>query len=91
MGHWIKFHNLLWNHTAEAGYLDVVKYLVERGVDIHSGNEYALRWGSHNGHLSVVKYLVEQGANIHVKNDSALNWARNNSHIEVANYLSNID
>ena len=41
------------------GYVEIVKYLVEHGVNIHSTYEYALCIASENGHLEVVKYLIE--------------------------------
>jgi ankyrin repeat protein len=37
------------------------KHLVEKGADIHAGEDYPLRWASEHGQLEMVKYLVEQG------------------------------
>jgi ankyrin repeat protein len=45
-----------------------VKYLIEKGADIHSKDKdgrTALMWASGMGHLEVVKYLIEKGADIH--------------------------
>jgi ankyrin repeat protein len=39
------------------GHLDVVKYLIEHGADVHVGKGIALGRASRNGHLAVVKYL----------------------------------
>ena len=39
------------------GHLQIVKYLVQKGVDIHAQKDAALMWASKNGHLQVVKYL----------------------------------
>lgn len=41
--------------------IDVVKYLVEHGADVHAKDDYALRWSARNDHLEVVKCLVEHG------------------------------
>lgn len=46
--------------AADKGCLDIVKYLVEQGADIHARNECALRWASEKGHRDVVKFLKEQ-------------------------------
>ena len=48
--------------SAKNGRMEMVKYLVELGADIHAENEYALRWSAKHGHLEIVKYLVELGA-----------------------------
>jgi ankyrin repeat protein len=54
------------------GHLAVVKYLIERGTDIHAYEDAALRYSSMNGYLEVVQYLIEHGANIHADEDAAL-------------------
>jgi ankyrin repeat protein len=77
-------NELLFNASLD-GSLEVVKYLVEQGADIHDNNDLVLIWA--RGHLEVVKYLVEQGADIHAKNDAALKWASENGYYEVVIYL----
>jgi len=39
------------------GHLEVVKYLIGQGADIHVWNDYALRWAEKYSHSDVVKYL----------------------------------
>ena len=63
------------NLSARYGYLEIVKYLVDNGADIHSVNDFALRSSADNGHPEVVKYLIEKGADIHADNDYALRWS----------------
>src|SRR5690606_34115855 len=70
-------------YAASNGHLEVVKYLVGLGADIHANNEYALRWAAENGHLEMVKYLVGLGADIHVDNEQALRGAAESGHLEV--------
>ncbi len=77
---------------SSAGHLDIVKYLVEKGADIHAPNDLAppdraLRQAAHNGHLDVVKYLVDKGSDIHVRDDLALKGAARGGHLEVVKYL----
>ena len=79
---------LMW--AAENDYLDVLKYLVERGADIHTQYDYALRWAAGKRHLDVVKYLVENGANIHANNNYALRAAEKYGHTEIFGYLQEV-
>jgi ankyrin repeat protein len=69
------------------GRTDIVRYLIERGVDIHTENDYALRWAAKNGDLELVKFLMNFGANIHAENDFALLWAVENGHFDIVRYL----
>ena len=69
------------------GQLEVVKYLVSKGADIHVFDEISLRWASEEGHLETVKYLIENGADIHALNDFSLMSAVRNGHLHVVKYL----
>jgi hypothetical protein len=76
--------------AAGVGYLETVKFLVIRKrVDIHTGNERALRCASENGHLDVVKFLISQGADVHANNDEALIWA--SDRLDVIQFLEVIN
>ena len=74
------------------GRLDLVIIAVNKGADIRSNNDAAVRWASARGHLDVVKYLVSQGSDIRAPgsdgiNDSAVRSASYNGHLEVVKYL----
>jgi ankyrin repeat protein len=69
------------------GDLDLVKFFIDRGANIHYANDYALVYASSNGHLEVVKYLIGKGADIHARNDYALRLASLNGKLEVVKYL----
>jgi len=56
-------------------------------VDIHAGNDCALRWSCENGHLEVAQWLHSQGADIRVWNDCAFRWSCVKGHLEVAQWL----
>ena len=56
----------LLENAAEQGRLEVVKYLVEQGVNIRAENSYALRKAVENKYWSVVKYLLQLGTSIYV-------------------------
>ena len=75
--------------AVDTGNLDIVKYLVEHGADIHIVHDFPLRTASEYGYLDIVKYLVEKGANI---NDvdmftKPLSLAGENGHLDVIKYL----
>lgn len=55
--------------AAEAGRIDIVRLLVELGVDVNgkAGDESALHCAARAGQLEVVKFLVEMGADVHAR------------------------
>uniref|UniRef100_A0A6G6ACI4 Ankyrin repeat-containing protein n=1 Tax=Borely moumouvirus TaxID=2712067 RepID=A0A6G6ACI4_9VIRU len=68
------------------GKYDIVKYLIENGVNVQARNNEALiRACSEN--LKIVKLLVKNGANIHAKNDEPLYKACSNGKIDIVKYL----
>ena len=62
--------------------MDVVKYLVSQGADVHDDNNCAIRWACANGYLDVAKYLVSQGANILADHNFVLKWAADCANIK---------
>ena len=74
--------------AAENGWLEVVKFFAEQGVDIHAEDEIVLRSAvEHDYALDVVKYLVEQGADIHSNNEAPLCKAVAEGALNVVKYL----
>ena len=47
--------------SAVFGHIEIVKFMVEGGANIHAWNDEALRVAVRYGHLEIAKYLVEQG------------------------------
>ena len=68
------------------GYLNVIKYLVNLGVNIHfhknQNNEFAFQLACQSGHLNVVKYLANLGVNIHACNEFAFGYTCEKGHLE---------
>ncbi len=60
--------------SAERGYLQLVRYLVEHDADIHADNDAPLRYAVKKDHPHIVRYLVTHGANVHVDNDFVLRY-----------------
>ena len=69
------------------GHLEVVKYLVLMGANIHYANDYAICLSSERGHLEIVKYLITKGANFRANDDVAIRYAAEKGHLEVVKYL----
>lgn len=64
----------------------IVKFLVAKGADIHSNDDYALLTAARYGYMSIVKFLVSVGA----KRYDAIDVARKNNHMEVVDLLSDL-
>ena len=78
-----KYKRDIWFSSSAGGYLEMVQFLLEDGININAQGNYesapslllpnsygssALMHAAQNGHLDIVKVLVEAGANIEVRN-----------------------
>ena len=79
--------NMKLLEAAKINDLESVKYWLEKGADLHSMNDSALRWAAYYGYLEIVKYLLEQGADLHADSDWALRLSALNGHLEVVKFL----
>ena len=52
--------------ASSKSYIDIVKLLVESGVDIHFNNDSALRYTTN---VDIMKFLIESGADIYSNNN----------------------
>ncbi|BCS82501.1 putative ankyrin repeat protein [Cotonvirus japonicus] len=73
--------------SCEQGHYDIVKFLVNNGVDVQINDNCAIKWASQNGYLEIVKLLVEKGADIQAGNNYALRLASFGGHLEIVKYL----
>jgi ankyrin repeat protein len=48
--------------SAENGHYEIVKILLEKGADVHTDDDYALRLSAQNNHIDTMKLLLEYGA-----------------------------
>lgn len=78
----------------QEGYLDVLKILVEYGINIKSATfrgQTPIRVATRNGHLDIIKYLVEKGADFddHSAKDGAtpLEGAAAKGHLHLVKYF----
>ena len=73
--------------AVERNYVKGVKESLDDGADLHTYDDYALRWASKNGNAEVVSLLLNVGANVHARDDYALRWASEKGHVEVVSLL----
>ncbi len=75
--------------ASSTGFLDIVVYLAENGVEIaSSAGDHALTLACESGHYEIVKYLVENGANVTAKNNYPIIGAANEGHFKIVKYLT---
>ena len=53
----------LWISCAR-NYLDITKYLISEGADIHANDDYALYVACFDGNILIVQYLISIGSNV---------------------------
>jgi len=66
---------------------EIVKYLVEHGVDINTDGGMVLPYAVKNRNIDMVKYLVEHGADINAHDGIALRWAIVKNEPNIVEYL----
>jgi ankyrin repeat protein len=69
------------------GDMELIKYLVEMGVDVHANDYLAFRLAVKNNQVELAKYLLSIGADVHVRNECALYYAIENGYNEIVNVL----
>ena len=79
-------------YACENGHLDIIKYLVLRGANVHFinhhyGYDYGFRAACCFGYLEVVKYFISQGINPQTQNNYGVRHACAKGHLEVVQYL----
>ncbi|MHA1887114.1 MAG: hypothetical protein ACTSX0_03755, partial [Promethearchaeota archaeon] len=47
--------------SVQTGNLDIVKFLIENGADIHLDNDFAIRKSAELGNLELLEILIKQG------------------------------
>jgi hypothetical protein len=77
----------LLEKATRKGIFSLVTYSVNRGGNIHLGNDALLRIAALNGYFDLVKYFVEKGLDIHTNNETALKYASENGYLNIVKYL----
>jgi Ankyrin repeats (3 copies) len=66
---------------------DAIAAAVACGADVHTSNDYALRWAAHKGQTQAVRVLLAAGADVHADKDDALRYASSHGCIAVVQLL----
>ena len=70
------------------GDLDIIKYLVEKGADIHAEDDGSIRhYGTHKKYFDILKYFVDKGVHFCATHDCAIARAAQSGHLEVVKYF----
>ncbi|XP_055869997.1 death-associated protein kinase 1-like isoform X4 [Biomphalaria glabrata] len=83
--------------AASGGHVDVLKFLLSKGVDISirdKQGDNAIYWAARQGHTDIIKCLVEAGVPISTQNKSgetALHVAARYGHTSTVEYLCSIE
>ncbi|BCS82748.1 putative ankyrin repeat protein [Cotonvirus japonicus] len=73
--------------ASRKNHFQMVKLLVENGIDLHINKDYALRWSARKGNIEIVKYLIHKGANVSAQNYYAIKLALQNKYYDVVEFL----
>jgi len=75
------------------GYLDIMKWLLIEGADIHHENEKCFITACSSGKINIVKYLIENdfAINIHANNEKAFKDSYYNGHLEIIELLMSLN
>jgi len=69
-------------YAAYYGYLDIIKFLIGVGANIHTNDSAPLRWSAFNDKLCVVEYLVGIGAKLENRNIFFDSWSETYEYLE---------
>jgi ankyrin repeat protein len=69
------------------GNVEMAKYLIESGADVHTCNDEAVWLAAMFGNLRMVKYLISCGASARARNSDAVVHAAENGYIEIVKHL----
>ena len=93
-GDFQKQYNILKNSgpftlLAEASrcHVSLVKYALEKGINVHYNDDEALRLACSTGQLDIVKYLLKSGADFNVANSAPFFVASFYGHLDVVKFL----
>lgn len=76
--------------ACKEGYLNIVEFLLDKGVDISHNGGLALMYACKNGYLKIVELLCEAGANIEYHEGGPLRAAVSSGHLDIVQFLINL-
>ena len=73
--------------ASELGYMELVKALIEDGVDVTAEDNLALANAAYKGHYEIFKLLIKNGASPKSESNYCLRWSSANNKFEIVEYL----
>src|SRR5258708_7468049 len=73
--------------SAMFGNIEMLKYFLNKGTDLHFNDDESLRLAAKNGHTEIVRLLLDRKANIHADDDYALRLSILYNHIKIVKLL----
>lgn len=73
--------------ASQMGKIEMVKHLLDLGVDVHAEFDSPLQWAARKGDIELAKCLIMRGANPKALNKCSIRLAKNMGHLEVAHFL----
>ena len=75
--------------AAATNHVEMIKFLIESGADIHIDEDKSLKTAAYNGNYEAVKFLIKLGAKVCVDNNAPLKYAVEHGYLEIVKYLIN--
>jgi ankyrin repeat protein len=79
--------NYALRNAINHGNLPVIKFLVEKGANIHIWFDFPLKIAVKSNRLDIVEFLVEKGADIHTSSDLALILSCRSGYVDILKFL----
>lgn len=73
--------------SVKYNHMEITKYLLQNGANLHFNNGYSLITAAQNDRLELVKYLISEGINVNTRNSQALIDAARNGYLEIVKLL----
>lgn len=84
----VKIHRRALCVAVEENKLEIVKYLIDKGANVHIDDQFPLLSAIFYGHLDIVKFLVQRGADY--RHTKAYTIAMNRGHEDIIDYLNEL-
>ncbi len=65
----------------------LIKFLLDRGADIHVTEDKAIVWVAKNGSVEILRFLLSNGLDVNLHYDNAVYYAVQGGHLEVLRLL----
>lgn len=79
-------HILLMTYSFK-GDVEIVKFLVSKGADIHYNRDFSILAAIEYGHLELVKYFLDKGIDINTEYNAPLKKAIRHGKLQIVKYL----